>query len=218
MEGKKPLGLTGGFESTHLSFPLARRLMRSLHSVVSVTLGGVSHVAEAGSDRGRIASQSVGDDAQWLSSLPAQKSTKEPLCGASITSRLHQNVDYLAVLIDRTPEILQFAVDSKEDLVQMPAVAEPALSSLQLANVVGTELLTPPPDRFIRYEDASFREKILYVSEADAETMVGPDRVTDNLGRKPIAGVARRPIAIHGTSLSVCCKVDNASHTAQRRN
>ena len=29
MEGKKPLGLMGGFESTHLPFPLARRLMRS---------------------------------------------------------------------------------------------------------------------------------------------------------------------------------------------
>jgi hypothetical protein len=46
MEGKKPLCLTDGFESTHLSFPLTRRLMRSLHAIVGVTLG-VSHVAGA---------------------------------------------------------------------------------------------------------------------------------------------------------------------------
>ena len=52
MEGEKPLGLMGRLESTHLSFPLARRLMRSLHSIVGVALGRVSHVAEAGSDRG----------------------------------------------------------------------------------------------------------------------------------------------------------------------
>jgi hypothetical protein len=52
MKGKKLLCLTGGFESAHLSFPLARRLMRSLHSIVGVALGCVSHVAEAGSDRG----------------------------------------------------------------------------------------------------------------------------------------------------------------------
>jgi hypothetical protein len=71
MEGKKPLGLNSRFESTHLPFPLARRLMRSLHSIVGVTLGRVSHVAEAGSHRGRIASQSVGDDAQRLLSLSA---------------------------------------------------------------------------------------------------------------------------------------------------
>jgi len=71
MEGKKPLGLMGRLESTHLPFPLARRLMRRLHAIVGVTLGCVSHIAEASSDDGRVASQSVSDDAQRLSSLPA---------------------------------------------------------------------------------------------------------------------------------------------------
>ena len=71
MEGKEPLGLIGRLESTHLPFPLARRLMRSLDSIVGVTLGRVSHIAEAGSDCCRVASQSVGDDAQRFSSLPA---------------------------------------------------------------------------------------------------------------------------------------------------
>jgi hypothetical protein len=49
MEGKKPLGLNSRLESTHLPFPLARRLMRSLHSIVGVTLGRVGRIAEAGS-------------------------------------------------------------------------------------------------------------------------------------------------------------------------
>src|SRR3974377_1232647 len=199
MKGKKPLCLTGGFESTHLPFPLARCLMRSLHSIVSVTLGRVSHVAEAGSHRGRVASQSVSNDPQRLSSLSAQKSAEEPFCGASITPRLHQDVDYVAILVDRPPEILQVAVDSEEDFVQMPVVAELALSSLQFADIIRAELLTPQPNGFIGYEDAAFRQKILDVSEAETETMVGPDCVTDDLGRKPIAGVARRPIAPHGT-------------------
>ena len=34
MEGEKPLGLKSRFESTHLPFPLACRLMRSLHAIV----------------------------------------------------------------------------------------------------------------------------------------------------------------------------------------
>lgn len=54
-------------------------------------------------------------------------------------------------------------------------------------------------------EDAAYRQKILDGSEAEAEAMIGPDRIADDLGKKPIAGVARRPIAFHGTSLSVCC-------------
>ena len=183
MEGKEPLGLNNRFESTHLPFALARRLMRGLHSIVGVTLGRVSHVAKASSHRGRIASQPVGDDAQRLSSLSSQKPAKEPLCSASITSRLHQNVDYVAILVDGTPDILQLAVDSNEDLVQMPAVAEPALSSLQLADIICGELLTPQPNRFIGYGDAPFGQKILDIPEAEAETMVGPDRIPYDLGR-----------------------------------
>jgi hypothetical protein len=38
MEGEKPLGLMGRLESTHLPFPLARRLMRRLCSIVGVAL------------------------------------------------------------------------------------------------------------------------------------------------------------------------------------
>ena len=75
------------------------------------------------------------------------------------------------------------AVDSKEDFIQMPMVAEPAFSSLQLADIICAKLLTPQPDGFVRDEDASFRQKILDVSEAEAETMVGPDRITNDLGR-----------------------------------
>jgi hypothetical protein len=137
--------------------------MRSLHAIVGITLGRVSHVAEAGSHRGRIASQSVGDHAQRLSSLPAHKSAEEPLCGASTTPRLHQDVDYVAVLIDRPPEILQLAVDSQEDLVQMLVVAESALSSLQFADIICAELLTPQPNRFTGYEDAASCQKIFDV-------------------------------------------------------
>jgi hypothetical protein len=91
-------------------------------------------------------------------------------------------------LIDCAPEKLQLAVDSKEDLVQMPVVAEPALSSLQLAAIICAELLTPPPNRFIGYDDAAFRQKILDISEAKAETMVGPDR------RVETPGVRRRGV------------------------
>jgi hypothetical protein len=49
------------------------------------------------------------------------------------------------------------AVDSKEDFVQMPVVAEPTLSSLQFANIICAKLLTPQPDGFVSYDDAAFR-------------------------------------------------------------
>jgi hypothetical protein len=83
-------------------------------------------------------------------------------------------------------------------------VAQPSLASLQFAGIVRTEFLTPLPDRLIRHDDPPLGEKILDISEALAEAMISPDRIADDLGRKPIAGVTR-PTALHGPSVSVPC-------------
>ena len=45
VEGEKPLGLASRFESAHLPFPLAGRLMRGFGAIVGVTFRVVSHVA-----------------------------------------------------------------------------------------------------------------------------------------------------------------------------
>jgi hypothetical protein len=55
-----------------------------------------------------------------------QQSAKESFRGAPITARLNQDVDHVAVLIHSTPEILLLAVDSNEDFVQVPNIAEAA--------------------------------------------------------------------------------------------
>jgi hypothetical protein len=74
------------------------------------------------------------------------------------------------------------AVDSNEDFIQVPVVAEPSLSSLQFPSIVSTELLTPLSNRLIRHDDSPFGEKILDISEAQAEAMVSPDCIADDLG------------------------------------
>ena len=83
--------------------------------------------------------------------------------------------------------------------------SEPTLTPLQFPRIVGTELQTPAPDRLIRHDDSPFAEKILDISQAQAEAMVRSDRIANDLGRKTIA-IATRPIALHGISLSVPCR------------
>jgi hypothetical protein len=114
--------------------------------------------------------------------------------------RLHQNVDHVAVLIHGTPQILLLAVDSNENFIQVPVVAQPSLSSLQSPSIVRTELMTPLPDRLIRDDDSSLGQKILDVSKTQAEAMVSPDRIADDLARETIAGVTRL-IAFHNHQL-----------------
>jgi hypothetical protein len=56
VEGEKALGLASRFESTHVPFPLAGRLMRNLGAIAGITLRGVSHVAQDRPQGGRVAS------------------------------------------------------------------------------------------------------------------------------------------------------------------
>jgi len=46
VEGEKPLGLAGRFESAHLPFPLPDRLMRAFGAIIAVPFRVVSHIAE----------------------------------------------------------------------------------------------------------------------------------------------------------------------------
>jgi hypothetical protein len=115
--------------------------------------------------------------------------------------RLDQNVNHVAVLIHGPPQISLLAVDSNEGFIQMPVVAQPSLSSLQSPSIDETELLTPLPNRFIGYDDAALGEKIFDIPETQAEAMISPHRIADDLGREPIAGVTKA-ITLHGTSVS----------------
>ena len=94
MEREKPLRVPCRFESSHLPFPLARRLMRDFSSIVGISLYNVSHVAEDGSYGSGVAFQFVGNDPQWFGALTAQGVFKESFRGALITMRLHQNVGH----------------------------------------------------------------------------------------------------------------------------
>jgi hypothetical protein len=107
-------------------------------------------------------------------------------------------------LIHGTPEILLLAVDSNEDFVQVPNIAKAPLTPLQFSGIVRTELPTPDSNRFVRDDDSPFGEKILDISEAQAETMVNPDGITDDFWRETMTVIAR-PVVLHGTSVSVRC-------------
>ena len=185
--------------------------MRDFGSIVGVWLPTVNHVAKDGSYGSGVASQFIGNDPHWFGTLATQEFSKEPFCGALITIRLDQNVDHLPVLIDTTPQILLQPVDSNKDLIQVPVVAEPALSLLQFPRLVRTEFLTPLPDRFIGHDDSPLGEKILDISKAQAKAMVSPDRIADDLARETIAGVRRR-VAFHDTSFSGFSELTMPSH------
>ena len=91
-----------------------------------------------------------------------------------MTPRLQQDFDHITILIYGTPEIVFLTVNSHEEFVDMPSIAETPLSLLETSGVVGPELPAPSSDGFIRNDDATFGEKIFHVTEAHAEAMDRP--------------------------------------------
>ena len=108
-----------------------------------------------------------------------------------ISTRLDQDVDHVTVLVDGTPEVLTLALDVDEELVQVPRVAQATFSPLQPASVLSAELPAPLPDCLVGHGDAALRQEVLDVSEAQAEAVVEPDGMGDDLGWKAVATVAR---------------------------
>jgi hypothetical protein len=56
-----------------------------------------------------------------VTALPLEPKNRLPCFGVS--PRLHQDVEHIAMLVDRTPQVLSGAVDLHEHLVKVPFVA-----------------------------------------------------------------------------------------------
>ena len=105
---------------------------------------------------------------------------------------LNEDVDYISILVDGTPEIMPSTLDAHEQLVQVPSIAQTPLSTPQIPSLVRTEFPTPLPDRLVGNDDPALGQKIFDVAEAQAEPIVEPHSVADNLDREPVSAVARR--------------------------
>jgi hypothetical protein len=163
--------------------------MRDLGAIVRVSSGVVIDEGHEGLTRDTVTSHFIGDETTRCLSLALEQPPKESSCRTPIPSRLDKNIDHVAVLIHRAPEILPLTVDRHEDLVEKPRISESTLSSLQAPRVVGAELPAPLPSRLVRHENASFRQQILDIPEAQAVPVIDPHGVADDLRQKAMPQV-----------------------------
>jgi hypothetical protein len=121
--------------------------------------------------------------------LVFQHLVKETLGGSAVSPARKQDIEYVTVLIDRSPEIVALAADRDEQLVHMPDVTEPTLSPPQSTSICWSKLPAPGSNRFVGHRDAALGEKVFNVAKAESEAIVQPDGMTDDLGRKPVAPI-----------------------------
>jgi hypothetical protein len=110
-----------------------------------------------------------------------QETIEETLGGRAVSPILYQNVQHDSVLVHRTPRMRM------NTSIKMPGIAGLRSSPTQPLGEVGTELQAPMPDALMGHNDAAFRQYQLDVAQAEAEHVIQPDGMADDLGRKPMS-------------------------------
>jgi hypothetical protein len=133
--------------------------------------------------------QSIGHDAPGLVLQASQQALEEALGCGGISPVLHEKIEHHAVLVDRAPEVVQLALDLQEHFTEVPGVARPRPPLAEPASKSGTEPEAPLPDALMTDNDTPLGQDQLHVAQAQAEKVVQPHGMADDLGRETVAGV-----------------------------
>jgi hypothetical protein len=108
-----------------------------------------------------------------------------------ITSRLDQDVEHDAVLIDGSPQPVATTTDADRHFVEIPIVARSRSATPQLQSEGGSELGAPAPYGLVADLNAAFSHEFLDSAKAQVEAKVQPDSVGDDLGWVAMSAVQR---------------------------
>ncbi len=186
---KEPLCLPGRLEVLHLALPAPGRAMRVLGTIVEVSAGPVSYIGQDLAFRRAVAAQAIGDDALRLLLQAGQQAFEKALGRGRVPPALHQDIEHDPVLIHSAPEVVQHTIDPQEDLIEVPSVARLRPAPAQLSGEVGPEPQAPLPNALMGNRDPALGQDQLDVPQAEAEDIIKPYSMADDLGREAVAGV-----------------------------
>ncbi len=131
---------------------------------------------------------------------PPEQLLEETLGGFRIAPFLTQDVQRNTKLIYSAPEIVLYALNSNEDLVQVPLVVRSESAAAQAVGEALAEFPAPAPNRLVGGGNASFSQYQLDVTQAQVEDVIQPNSVADDLSWEPMA-VAWIGWQLHPTNL-----------------
>src|SRR5512135_2846233 len=103
-----------------------------------------------------------------------------------------RDVEDVAVLVNRPPQVVLDTVDADEHLIKVPLVPGTGPAATQGAGVGLPELPAPAPDRLVGDHHAAGEHEFLGLPEREQEPVVEPHTVRDDLDRVAVALVRRR--------------------------
>jgi hypothetical protein len=172
-------------ELLHTPLALAGGLMGAFGPIVQIAVLPMFHTRQHFPLRRTIDAELIGDDharhvGQLLEEFP------EELLGRNlVTTTLDQDIEDMAVLIHRPPQIMPLmplTMNGEKYLIHMPCVACPRAPAVELMGILVAELPAPVADRLIRHDDPVGEQEFFHVPVAGAEAEIPPHRMADELG------------------------------------
>jgi hypothetical protein len=139
--------------------------------------------------RRAVAGEPVGDHGKRRPALPLRQLAQQALGGPLVASALHQHVEHRPALVERAPEPVPHPGDPDGYLVEVPLVPDAAQPPPDPVGEVPAEPDRPSPHGLVADDDAARRQHLLDHAQAEWKAEVQPDRLADDLGREPIAGL-----------------------------
>jgi hypothetical protein len=116
-----------------------------------------------------VALELIGDDNAWHVLQPLEQLAKKLLGGLLVPAALHQDIQYVVVLVDSAPQVMALAIDGQEDFIKMPFVPWLGSSTFQLIRVILPKLATLLADGFMGNVDTTFAQQLLYIAVAQTD-------------------------------------------------
>jgi hypothetical protein len=138
-----------------------------------------------------IARKLVANQHAWDLLTALEQLAKAFLGSSFVPTALHQDIEYISMLINRTPEIVQLGSDFEQDLVKMRIIAGLGPASAQLVRVVLAEWTAALPDGLVGERDASRCHQFLHITIAEGESILEPH------GSKPSSSLATPTSMLH---------------------
>ncbi len=83
-----------------------------------------------------------------------------------VAPTLHQDIEPLAVLSDRPPQIVPLAVDPEQDFIEVLLISRLWPPAPELIGLLLPKLATPLPDSFVRHGHAADEQEFFHVAVA----------------------------------------------------
>ena len=89
---------------------------------------------------------------------------------------LRENIQDVAILIHRSPQVVTCIIDGEKDLIEVPFVTWPRATMPEFIRIGWAVLAAPLPDGFIGYSDPTGEQELFHIAVAETGAEVQPDR------------------------------------------